>query len=178
MPARIDFRRWSVTRLEMEAWRNFSRKTEISLRGRTFFVGPNASGKSNILDALRFLRDVAGTGLDEAVSVRGGMSEVRSLHARQFPGVRIAVDAGPRDGSARWSYELHFRNHPNRHRPVVERECVRLDGKLILNRPDERDRRDEERLTQTHLEQVSENQAFRVLSASSARSGICTSFRK
>ena len=164
MADRFDFRRWNVTRLEMEAWRNFSGKTEISLRGRTFFVGPNASGKSNILDALRFLREVAGSGLDEAVSVRGGMSEVRSLHARQFPGVRIAVDAGPRDGSARWSYELHFRNHPNRHRPVVDRECVRLDGKLILNRPDKRDRRDEERLTQTHLEQVSENQAFRVLS--------------
>lgn len=164
MADRIDFRRWNVTRVEMEAWRNFSRQTEIKLRGRTFFVGPNASGKSNILDALRFLRDVAGSGLDEAVALRGGMREVRSLHARQFPGVRIAVDVGPRDGSAKWSYELHFRNHPNRHRPVVERECVRLDGKAIVDRPDKRDRQDAERLTQTHLEQVSENQAFRVLS--------------
>ncbi|MDE0445577.1 MAG: AAA family ATPase [Spirochaetaceae bacterium] len=160
MADRIDFRRWNVTRVGMEAWRNFSRQTEIKLRGRTFFVGPNASGKSNILDALRFLRDVAGSGLDEAVALRGGMREVRSLHARQFPGVRIAVDVGPRDGSAKWSYELHFRNHPNRHRPVVERECVRLDGKAIVDRPDKRDRQDAERLTQTHLEQVSENQAF------------------
>ena len=50
MPDRIDFRRWNVTRVEMEAWRNFSRQTEIKLRGRTFFVGPNASGKSNIFD--------------------------------------------------------------------------------------------------------------------------------
>ena len=164
MAERTDFRRWNVTRLELEAWRNFGRKTEINLRGRTFFVGPNAAGKSNILDALRFLRDVAGSGLDAAVALRGGMREVRSLHARQFPRVRIAVDVGPRDGSARWSYELHFRNHPNRHRPVVERECVRVDGALILDRPDDRDQQDAERLTQTHLKQVSENQRFRVLS--------------
>jgi len=164
MADRTDFRRWNVNRLELEAWRNFGRKTEINLRGRTFFMGPNASGKSNILDALRFLRDVAGSGLDEAVALRGGMREVRSLHARQFPGVRIAVDVGPRDGSTQWSYELHFRNHPNRHRPVVERECVHVDGAAILDRPDGRDAQDAERLTQTHLEQVSENQPFRVLS--------------
>jgi predicted ATPase len=164
MVDRTDFRRWNVTRLELEAWRNFNRRTEINLRARTFFVGPNASGKSNILDALRFLRDIAGLGLDEAVALRGGMRQVRSLHARQFPGVRISVDVGPRDGSARWSYELHFRNHPNRHRPVVERECVRMDEAIILDRPDRRDQQDAERLTQTHLEQVSENQEFRVLS--------------
>ena len=163
MVDRPDFRRWNVTRLELEAWRNFSRPTAIDLRGRTFFVGPNAAGKSNILDALRFLRDVAGLGLNEAVTSRGGMREVRSLHATQFPGVRIAVDAGPRDGSARWSYELHFRNHPKKHRPVVERERVCLDGEMVLDRPDAKDKGDAERLTQTHLEQVSENQAFRGL---------------
>ena len=36
-------------------------------------------------------------------------------------------------------------------------------GETILERPDKKDRKDEERLTQTHLEQVSENQEFRVL---------------
>ena len=106
----------------MTAWRNFRQETSLALRGRAFFVGPNASGKSNILDALRFMRDVAAMGLNDAVAVRGGMRDVRSLHARQFRGVRIALDAGPRDQSARWSYDLHFRNHPQSHRPVVERE--------------------------------------------------------
>ncbi len=165
MAERTDYRRWNISRLVMTAWRNFSRETSLALRGRAFFVGPNASGKSNILDALRFMRDVAAMGLDDAVSVRGGMRDVRSLHARQFPGVRIAVDAGPRDGSSRWSYELHFRNHPQSHRPVVERERVSLNDEPLLERPDARDATDPERLTQTHLEQVSENQRFRPLSA-------------
>ena len=165
MAKRIDYRRWNISRLVMTAWRNFSQETSLALRGRSFFVGPNASGKSNILDALRFMRDVASMGLNDAVSVRGGMRDVRSLHARQFRGVRIAVDAGPRDGSDRWSYELHFRNHPQSHRPVVEREMVILNDETILERPDERDADDPERLTQTHLEQVSENQEFRSLAA-------------
>ena len=149
----------------MTAWRNFSHETSLALRGRAFFVGPNASGKSNVLDALRFMRDVAAMGLDDAVSLRGGMREVRSLHARQFRGVRIAIDAGPRDQTSRWSYELHFRNHPQSHRPVVERERIRLNDAPILDRPDEKDESDPERLTQTHLEQVSENQRFRPLAA-------------
>ena len=163
MPARDEHRRWSVTRLELQAWRNFSRQTEMHLGGRAFFIGPNASGKSNILDALRFLRDVAVEGLQGAVAVRGGMSEIRSLHTRRFPGVRIAVDVGSREQPARWSYQLHFRNHPQRHVPIIEGERVCENGETILERPDEKDREDAERLTQTHLEQVSENQKFRVL---------------
>lgn len=163
LPARDEHRHWNVSRLEVEAWRNFRRRTEIHLGGRAFFVGPNASGKSNILDALRFLRDVSGEGLQSAVAIRGGMSEIRSLHARKFPGVRIAVDVGSPEHPDQWSYQLHFRNHPKKHEPIVEREVVCEGGKTILERPDERDRQDDERLTQTHLEQVSENQAFRVL---------------
>ena len=163
MPAQDEHRRWNVTRLELQAWRNFSRQTEIHLGGRAFFIGPNASGKSNILDALRFLRDVAGDGLQGAVAVRGGMSEIRSLHTRRFPGVRIAVDVGSREQPARWSYELHFRVHPQKHVPVIEGERVSRNGETILERPDDKDREDAERLTQTHLEQVSENQKFRVL---------------
>ena len=135
---------------------------EFSL-ARAFFIGPNASGKSNILDALRFLRDVAGEGLQGAVAVRGGMSEIRSLHTRRFPGVRIVVDVGSREQPARWSYELHFRVHPQKHVPFIEGERVRENGETLLERPDDKDRGDDERLTQTHLEQVSENQKFRVL---------------
>ena len=57
----------------------------------------------------------------------------------------------------------HFRVHPRKHVPVIEGERVFSNGETILERPDDKDREDAERLTQTHLEQVSENQKFRVL---------------
>ena len=63
-----------VSHLRLKNWCNF-RSVDISLSRRVFLIGPNASGRSNLLDALRFLRDIAkseGGGLQKAVSERGG----------------------------------------------------------------------------------------------------------
>ena len=61
-----------ITRLALKNWRNF-KAVDVSLRERVFVIGPNASGRSNLLDVLRFLRDVAkpGGGLQRAVAERG-----------------------------------------------------------------------------------------------------------
>ena len=45
-------------RLRLENWRNFL-SVDVELQRRVFLVGPNAAGKSNILDAFRFLRDMS-----------------------------------------------------------------------------------------------------------------------
>lgn len=54
-----------LTHVELRNWRNFAH-IEFDLNTRLFVVGPNASGKSNLLDALRFISDVANAGLYEA----------------------------------------------------------------------------------------------------------------
>lgn len=51
-----------LTHVELRNWRNFAH-IEFDLNTRLFVVGPNASGKSNLLDALRFISDVAKQGL-------------------------------------------------------------------------------------------------------------------
>ena len=81
-----------LTALRLENWRNF-RRAEMPLARRVFLVGPNASGKSNLLDAIRFLRDVADPrgGFQEAVDRRRGVSQVRCLHGRQHSDVVIDV---------------------------------------------------------------------------------------
>jgi len=68
------------SKLHLENWRNFTR-VDISLQQRMFLIGPNASGKSNLLDVFRFLRDLVrvGGGLEKAVADRGGISHIRSL---------------------------------------------------------------------------------------------------
>ena len=52
-----------LTHLTLKNWRNF-KQADFDLQDRLFIVGPNASGKSNLLDALRFLRrtNVRGAG--------------------------------------------------------------------------------------------------------------------
>jgi predicted ATPase len=52
-------------------------QTDIELGDINIFVGNNGSGKSNIIDAIRFLKDVATNGLDRAISDRHGVESVR-----------------------------------------------------------------------------------------------------
>lgn len=49
----------------------------------TVLVGCNGVGKSNIADALRFLRDAVTQGLDHAVSSRGGIGLIRQYSPRK-----------------------------------------------------------------------------------------------
>ncbi len=151
------------TALHMRHWRNFKGPVDMTLRRRAFLVGPNAAGKSNILDALRFLRDIASDGLQKAVGQRGGMGEIRTLQATQPPGIELRVSVGTDDAPALWKYHLKFRNHPQRHLPEVLEEKVYHRKELILQRPDKEDKKDRDRLTQTHLEQTAANQEFREL---------------
>ena len=152
------------TSLQMVHWRNFQGQVDISLTPRVFLLGPNASGKSNILDALRFLRDTADKGLQAAISSRGGMGAIRSLHARQPPGFTLAVTVGNKTRLDQWKYSLQVRNHPQKHIPGVVAESVTdPQGSQVLRRPTQEDNDDPDRLRQTHLEQVVANQGFRPL---------------
>ncbi len=149
-------------RLRLENWRNF-RLADVALQQRAFLVGPNASGKSNLLDAFRFLRDLAseGGGFREAVGSRGGVKALRCLAARRRPEIGILATAVARDGTA-WDYEIRFTND-NSGRPILRSEVVRRDGVCLLERPDREDAGDPARLSQTYLEQVNVNRAFREL---------------
>jgi predicted ATPase len=134
----------------------------VALSRRVIFVGPNASGKSNLLDAIRFLRDVSsvGGGLQAAINSRGGVSKLRSLSARRYPDIVLSVAIGSDDNPDLWGYELAF-TQDNRQRPQIEREIVKRDGEAILVRPLQADRDDPARLGQTYLEQVNANKDFR-----------------
>ena len=154
-----------ITRLKLTNWRNFA-EVDVALRDRAFIVGPNASGKSNLLDAIRFLRDVAkreGGGLQSAVARRGGVRELRSLSARNDPSIRIEVHLSrDADTPAEWVYRLAFSVEPAGNRRIlVSEERVRHNRITILNRPDSEDRDDSERLTATALEQINVNRPFR-----------------
>lgn len=150
--------------LRLQNWKNFSR-VSVSLQDRMFLVGPNASGKSNFLDAFRFLRDLAssGGGLQEAVARRGGVSPIRSLAARGMKtDVEIEVEVHASAGTPPWHYLVAF-NQDNQRRPIVKREQVRAGDHVLLDRPEPDDRTDPARLTQTYLEQVNVNREFRDL---------------
>ena len=97
-----------ISKLVLRNWRNFQ-SVAVDLQHRVFVVGPNASGKSNLLDSIRFLRDIArdGGGLQPALRSRGGLSKVRCLSARSEPDVEIDVSLAEASGVApAWRYSI------------------------------------------------------------------------
>jgi predicted ATPase len=152
-------------RLRLQNWKNFAH-VDAFIPDRVFLVGPNAAGKSNFLDVFRFLRDLASTGggFQAATTQRFGVSAIRCLAARRYSDVEIHVDLGQTDPARQWEYDLAI-HQDNQRRPLVRKERVFCDGKMLLDRPTEQDEIDPARLTQTYLEQVNVNREFRGLAS-------------
>lgn len=156
----------NVTYVSLRNWRNF-RESEMNAAQVSYIIGPNASGKSNLLDVFRFLRDIckqAGGGLQAAVQDRGGITKLRCLHARKSPEVKIEVHFSDReeDQSISWKYILGFTSEgKGAQRLLVSSEEVWKNDKKILSRPDDHDLADVQLLTETFLEQTRANAEFR-----------------
>jgi len=151
------------THLFLENWRNF-RKVELPLRERMFIVGPNASGKSNLLDAFKFLADIAKPkgSLASAIEDRGGFTRIRSLHAhgrnqRVRVGVRLVI------ADTTWEYQLILSGRRNGPAVVDEERVLKNNVDVIVSRPNNDDRADPRLCEQTHLEQLTQNARFRSL---------------
>lgn len=158
-----------ITRLKLKNWRNF-RALDVPLQEVSYLLGPNASGKSNLLDVFRFLRDISktkGGGLQTAIADRGGISKLRCLHARNDNEVLIDIElATSPDTPPQWRYVLGFKPEgKGAQRILISREEVWQgdQGRPLFQRPDKADKADPVLLTQTRLEQIGANGQFREL---------------
>ncbi|AKH99963.1 AAA domain [Hoeflea sp. IMCC20628] len=133
-----------ISRLKLKNWRNFKSGEIQNLPESVYILGPNAAGKSNLLDAIRFLRDVSkhrGGGLQDAIERRGGVGKIRCLHARNDTEILIEADVVDDNDTLIWRYELGFNIPPKGKRdPQVTKERVTLfkpDGKstVLIERP-------------------------------------------
>ena len=135
-----------LSRLRLKNWRNF-REVDLRLQERVFIVGPNAAGKSNLLDAIRFLRDLAkdGGGLKTAISDRGGIRKIRCLAARQQTDIELKADISERSSineewTHKWTYCIKFNQQGGGIRPfspVIKMESMSGNGKPVNTSPGE-----------------------------------------
>lgn len=153
-----------ITRVHLSNWKNF-RSVDLRLGPRVFIVGPNAAGKTNFLDALRFLRDIAAPegSLVAAVKERRGLTHMRSLHARSNSNVIIEVEVLLSDDRQPWTYQLELSGSESTKKPIrIERERITHGSTILVDRPDAKDT-DDRLLTQTHLQQITQSLRFRPL---------------
>lgn len=157
-----------ISRIRLFNWKNFQ-DINVDISERCFVIGANATGKSNFLDALRFLRDIVkqGGGLQSAVQSRGGVTKIRCLSARTHTDIRIEVDIQS-EGSLRpkWRYAIDFKHTgggiQKSRAMIVEEEVFNYDSDtFFLQRHQNDTKEDSETLLYTHLEQTTSNTHFR-----------------
>ncbi len=174
-----------IKKLKLQNWKNF-RDVTVELTERVFVVGPNASGKSNLLDGVRFLRDIVkkGGGFQSALESRGGLSKIRCFSAGK--GAEVALEthlAEGEDQPVEWIYRLSFNDDAlsvSEDEKILptgrgieplpeviiteERVWHRKEGRWILERTPDAGEEDSETIKSTHLEQPSSNRRFREIS--------------
>lgn len=148
------------SKLHLENWRNFTH-VDVALQQRVFLIGANATGKSNLLDTFRFLKDIVriGGGLEKAVADRNGIAHVRNLSTNRNSPVVVDVSLGENEKEI-WRYRLAI-GEDQRGVLTLKEEKVWKSNTLLLDRPTQQDSADKELLRQTHLEQINSNREFR-----------------
>ena len=117
----------TVTRVVLRNYKSIA-ACDIELEPLTILVGPNAAGKSNFLDSLRFTAQALRFSLDHALRDRGGINEVRRRsrgHPNHF-GIRL--DLCLPDATGWYAFEIGAR--PKGRYVVRREECVVQSGEL------------------------------------------------
>ena len=115
-----------VTRVVLRNYKSIA-ACDVRPAPLSFLVGPNGCGKSNFLDALRFVAEALRSSLDHALRDRGGIQEVRrrsSGHPNHF-GIRLDLRldrAGER--MERGWYAFRVAAKPGGRYSVQQEECV------------------------------------------------------
>ena len=90
-----------IQRVVLRSYKSIA-SCDIRLQPLTYLVGQNGAGKSNFLDALHFVRDALTGSLDNALSERGGLDEVRRRSSGHPNHIGIRLEFRLRDGRTGW----------------------------------------------------------------------------
>lgn len=114
-----------IRRLGVRNYRGI-RESSLDFDDLGIFIGPNASGKSTILDALRFLQTGVERGFASAVAARGGIAHLAWRGGR--PGsVELLVSLTEESREYEWTAAVERRGYD-----FTVEERVQMDGEASL----------------------------------------------
>lgn len=67
-----------IKKIEIKNFKNFD-KLETDFNKLNVIVGANASGKSNFIQSLKFIRDIYNFGIEDAIQLQGGIDFLRNI---------------------------------------------------------------------------------------------------
>ena len=94
-----------ITRVVLRNYKSIG-KCDVKLGPLTYLVGSNGSGKSNFVDALHLVRDSLAGSLDNALSERGGLNEVRRRSSGRPTNFGIRLEFQVADQKGHYSFNV------------------------------------------------------------------------
>ena len=135
-----------ITKVVLKNYKSIA-ACDVRLQPLTFLVGRNGAGKSNFLDALRFVADALNSSLGQAIRDRGGINDVRR-RSRGYPNhfsIRLSF-ALPEGATGHYAFRIGTRS-PGGYKVQTE-EC-KIQHELLG--PEEYFRVDDGTVTNTSM---------------------------
>lgn len=121
-----------ITRLQVKNYRSLA-DIDIKFEPLTVLVGLNGSGKSNLVDVLRFVRDALTRGLDSAILDRNGINSLRRWSSKGDMTIRLFMK------DAEWKGEYGFTiGSKQRSEYQVKWEKIVIEQKPTYNLPSQK----------------------------------------
>ncbi|WP_437283102.1 AAA family ATPase [Sorangium sp. So ce375] len=95
-----------ITKVCARNFRSIGERIELELGAMTVLVGPNASGKSNVADVLRFLAECASAPLPLAMRARGGFRALQHGGPWEPRDVTLEVCVEGEGGRGTWGFTI------------------------------------------------------------------------
>lgn len=87
----------AIRKIKITNFKSF-KELEVELGKFNVLIGANASGKSNFVQIFEFLRDIANSGLNNAVSMQGGVEYLRNVNIGASENFSLKVVYDPEFG--------------------------------------------------------------------------------
>ena len=86
----------AIKRIKVSNFKSFD-AVDLELSKFNVVIGANASGKSNLIQIFKFLRDLTNFGLDNAISMQGGIEYLRNLNIGSTKNFSIEITCDTRE---------------------------------------------------------------------------------
>ncbi len=83
-----------ISKISLSNFKSFEH-IEVSLGDMNVIVGANASGKSNFIQALKFVQNMRDFGIDNAISLVGGINYLRNFQLKKAKNTSISINFTP-----------------------------------------------------------------------------------
>lgn len=124
----------TISKIRIANFRSFADET-VELNDFNLLVGANASGKSNFVQAFKFLSDIATYGLEDAISLQGGVEYLRHFESARNEPLSFQVTIQGESHMVDRSVEVGKRSNAKSVRPIsirMPQEIVSLNYEFSL----------------------------------------------